>query len=74
MPTRKKVPVHKPYKLGWEEGEIYYFQIKEPLEGYEEYDKYVGNYILVYVDKIYTKAWVVKGIYDEVAEICFLIK
>ena len=74
MPERKKVPIHKPYKLGWEEGQVYYFQIKMPLKGYEEYDKYIGSYILLYVDKIYFKDWQVKGVFDEVADICFLFR
>lgn len=74
MPDRKKIPVHKPYKLGLEEGQVYYFQIEEPLEGYEKYDKYVGKYVLMYVDKIYTDDWQVKGVFDEIADVYFLIR
>lgn len=64
MPERKKVSVHKPYTLGWEVGDVYYFQIKEKIEGYE---KYLGWYALFYVDKIYLKDWNVRGIGDEIA-------
>ena len=75
MPERKKVPIHKPYKLGWEEGQVYYFQIKgnvpKLIKGYEEY---VGWHAMFYVDKIYTKDWQVKGVQDELAELFFFLQ
>ena len=75
MPERKKVPVHKPYKLGWEEGDVYCFQIKglvpRHMEGYEEY---IGWYALFYVDKIYTEDWQVKGVQDELANLFFFLQ
>lgn len=71
MPERKKVPVHKPYKLGWEEGDVYCFQIKNQIDDYEEYQ---GWYALFYVDKIYTEDWVVKGIQDEMADLFFFLQ
>ena len=71
MPERKKVSVHKPYILGWEEGDVYFFQIKELIEGYE---KYFGWYALFYVDKIYLDDWYVRGIKDEVPEVYFFIQ
>lgn len=76
MPERKKVPIHKPYKLGWEEGDVYYFKIEGPLNlvNYERLEKYVGSYVLVYVDKIYTEDWFVKGVVDEVADVYFLFR
>lgn len=37
MPERKKVPVHKPYVTGWKQGEVYYFEVKQEVEGYEKY-------------------------------------
>lgn len=70
MPERKKVSVHKPYVLGWEEGDVYFFQIKEKIEGYE---KYLGWYALFYVDKIYLDDWYVRGIQDEIAEAYFFL-
>lgn len=76
MPERKKVVVHKPYVLGWEEGDVFFFQIKnENRDKYitEEYDKCIGWYVLFYVDKITKKDWQVKGIYDEVAEVYFFL-
>lgn len=66
MPARKRVAVHKPYVLWWEKGDVYTFQIKSKVEKYEEY---TGWYVLFYVDKISKKDWIVKGIFDEVAEI-----
>lgn len=70
MPERKKVSVHKPYVLGWEEGDVYYFQIQEEIKGYE---KYLGWYALFYVDKIYLDDWNVRGIMDEVADAYFFL-
>ena len=76
MPERKKVPVLKPYYLGWEEGQVYYFKIEGPLNlvNYERLEKYVGSYILVYIDKIYTEDWFVKEVPDEVADVYFLFR
>lgn len=71
MPERKKVSVHKPYTLGWEVGDVYYFQIKDIIEGYE---KYLGWYALFYVDKIYLDDWYVRGIGDEIAEAYFFLR
>ena len=70
MPMRKKISVHKPYSLGWNDGDVYYFQIKNKVENYEEY---VDWYVLLYVDKIKKKDWIVKGVYDEVAEVYFFM-
>ncbi len=75
MPERKKVPVHKPYKLGWEEGEVYCFQIKGSVQkhmtGYEEY---IGWYAMFYVDKIFTDDWYVRGVQDEMADLFFFLQ
>lgn len=74
MPERKRIPVHKPYKLGWEKGDVYCFQItgKVPkhMEGYEEY---IGWYALFYVDRIFTEDWQVKGVEDEMADLYFYL-
>ena len=71
MPERKKVPIHKPYKLGWEEGDVYCFQINSEVEGYEEY---LGWYALFFVDKIYTDDWYVRGVQDEIADLFFFLQ
>lgn len=71
MPERKKVAIHKPYVLGWEEGDVYTFQIKEKIEGYEEY---VGWHAMFYVNRIYQKDWYVRGIKDEVADVYFFLQ
>lgn len=70
MPERKKIPIHKPYTLGWKEGEVYAFQIKSKIENYEEY---MGWYVLFYVDEINKDDSEVRGIYDEVAELYFFL-
>ena len=70
MPEYKKIPVHKPYVLGWEEGDVYFFQIKEKIESYE---KYLGWYALFYVNKIYLRDWNVNGVADEVADVYFFL-
>lgn len=70
MPARKKIAIHKPYVMGWEAGDVYTFQIKSKIENYEEY---VGWYVLFYVDKIIKDDWQVKGVYDEVAEVYFFL-
>lgn len=70
MPEYKKIPVHKPYVLGWEEGDVYFFQIKEKIESYE---KYLGWYALFYVSKIYLRDWNVNGVADEVADVYFFL-
>ncbi len=70
MPERKKISIHKPYVLGWEEGDIYFFQIKEKIDNYE---KYLGWYALFYVDKICLRDWNVKGVADEVADVYFFL-
>ncbi len=70
MPERKKVSVHKPYKLGWEEGQVYTFQIQEEIKGYEQY---IGWYVLFYVDKIWLDDWQVRGVYDELADLFFFL-
>lgn len=71
MPERKKVSIHKPYKLELEERGVYYFQIMNEIEGYEEYK---GWYALVYVDEIYTEDWIVRGIQDEMADVFFFLQ
>ncbi len=71
MPERKKVSVHKPYKTGWKEGEVYAFQIKELVEGYEEYN---GWYALFYINRIYLEDWNVHGVEDEVVEAYFFLR
>ena len=70
MPERKKISIHKPYVLGWEEGDVYTFTITEEIEGYEQY---TGWHVIFYVDKIYTKDWYVHGIKDEVADTYFFL-
>ena len=70
MSERKKISVHKPYILGWEEGDVYTFQIKESVKGYEEY---MGGYALFYVDRIYLEDWNVKGVKDELADVYFFL-
>lgn len=72
MPPRKKIPIHKPYKIGWEAGDVYTFKIKNPPDGYEEYKDW---YALLYIDKIVIEDWNVRSVNDEVAEMyAFLIK
>ncbi|MCM1499472.1 MAG: hypothetical protein NC124_13475 [Clostridium sp.] len=71
MPPRKKVSIHKPYIMGWEKGDVYYFQIKESIAGYEQY---IGWYALFYIDKIYLKDWYVRGVEDEVASTYFFLR
>lgn len=70
MPERKKVSVHKPYVTGYQEGEVYYFQIKEEVKGYEQY---LGWYVLFYVDRLFMKDWYVRGVQDEVADAYFFM-
>lgn len=71
MPERKKIAIHKPYVLGWEEGDVYTFQIKEKINQYEQY---VGWYVMFYVDRIYKEDWYVHGIQDEVADVYFFVR
>ncbi len=66
---RKKVSVHKPYKVGWEPGEVYYFQLTNKY-GYVP-DEMQGWYALFLVVGINQEDWIVKGIYDEIAEVQF---
>lgn len=70
MPERKKISVHKPVKLGWRANEVYAFQIKSKIEGYE---KYIGYYAVFFVKKIYKKDWIVKDVWDEIAEAYFYL-
>ena len=70
MPERKKVPVHKPYVTGWKQGEVYYFEVKQEVEGYE---KYLGWYAMFYVDRLFQQDWNVRGVDDEVAEAYFFM-
>ncbi|MDE6626722.1 MAG: hypothetical protein K2K56_10210 [Lachnospiraceae bacterium] len=78
MPERKKVSVHRPYVLGWEEGDVYIFQIKgEKKDTFikDEHEKYIGWWAVFYVDKIIKEDWQVRGVFDEVAELyLFLTK
>lgn len=71
MPERKKVSIHKPYKIGLEEGGVYCFQIMNEIGGYE---KYKGWYTLMYVDKIFTEDWIVREIQDEMADVFFFLQ
>lgn len=70
MPARKKISIHKPYVLGWEEKDVYTFQISHEIEGYE---KYIGWHVLFYVDRIFLKDWNVPGIDDEAADAYFFL-
>lgn len=70
MPERKKIPVHKPYVTGWKQGEVYYFEVKQEVEGYE---KYLGWYAMFYVDRLFQQDWNVRGVDDEVAEAYFFM-
>lgn len=70
MPERKKITIHKPYILGWNEGDVYAFQIRSKIENYEEY---LGWYAILYVDKINKDDSEVRGVYDEVAELYFFL-
>lgn len=70
MPERKKISIHKPYVLGWEQGDVYTFTITEIIKGFE---KYVGWHALFYVDEIYLKDWQVRGINDELAYLYFFL-
>ena len=70
MPARKKISIHKPYVLGWEEKDVYTFQISEKIEGYE---KYIGWHVLFYVDRIFLEDWYVHGINDELADAYFFL-
>ena len=75
MPERKKISVHKPYKLGWSEGEVYCFQITGNDSFVQEYYKeYIGWHALFYIDRIYTKDWQVEGIQDEIADAYFFFQ
>ena len=70
MPARKKISIHKPYVLGWEEKDVYTFQISHVIEGYE---KYIGWHVLFYVDSVFLEDWNVHGIKDEVADAYFFL-
>lgn len=70
MPERKKISIHKPYVLGWEQGDVYTFTITEKIKGYE---KYLGWHVLFYVNRIYLKDWYVRGIKDEIADLYFFL-
>ena len=52
--------------MGWEAGEVYFSQIKNPPDEYKVYQNW---YVLYYVDKIYLEDWYVRGVSDEVADI-----
>lgn len=75
MPQRKKVAIHKPYKIGLKANDIFYYQLPEISKWVtnngnrfaEEYEKYAGKYVIVYVMYITQKDWQVKGIPDEMA-------
>lgn len=70
MPEPKRITSHKPYLFGWKKGEVYTFQIKNNVENYETY---MGWYVLLYVDEVKKKDWVVKDVLDEVAEVYFFL-
>lgn len=59
----------EPYMTGLNEGEVYSFQIKKEIED----KKYVGWYVLLYIDKIVMDDWDIKGIQDEVIEGYFFL-
>ena len=61
MPPVKKVSVHKPYVTKWKPKEVYVYQIKNPPE---EYVKYKGWYIAIYVHDIRKHSLVVRGVLD----------
>ena len=67
---RKKISIHKPYVLGWEEGDVYTYTMTEEIEGYEQY---IGWHVIFYVNKIYSEDWYVHGIKDEVADAYFFL-
>ncbi|MBR6157332.1 MAG: hypothetical protein IKQ27_10265, partial [Lachnospiraceae bacterium] len=78
QPERKKVSVHKPYKISFHEHDVYYYQLP-PIELWESnYDKkkyavYSRKYLIFYVKSIYGKDWNVKGVPDDVAIVYFFI-
>lgn len=63
MPERKRVPVHKPYRMGWKPSDVFTFPLEREVEKFEEYKGWYGG---VYVDSSYLEDWQVKGIYDEI--------
>ena len=75
MPERKKVSIHKPYKIGLKANDIFYYQLPEINKWVtnngdvytEEFEKYAGKFIIVYVMYITQKDWQIKGIPDEMA-------
>ncbi len=73
MPTRKKISIHKPYVLGWEEKDVYTFQISSNNQKIEGFEKYIGWHVLFYVDRIYLEDWYVHGINDELADAYFFL-
>ncbi len=75
MPERKRVSVHKPYVLGWEEGDVYTFQIKDERKDRFINKEYIGWWAVLYVDKIIKKDWQVRGVFDEIPLVsCCLLK
>lgn len=78
QPERKKVSVHKPYKIGFQENDVYYYQLP-PIELWEsdfdrtKYAVYSSKYLIFYVKSIYGKDWNVKGVPDDVAIVYFFI-
>ena len=71
MPARKRISIPRPFVSGWKEKEVYYYEMVNVPKGYE---KYIGWYVLIYVDCIKVKDWYVKGIFDEVPEVYFFMQ
>lgn len=83
MPERKKLPIHKPYKMGLNENDLFYYHLPEKIEEWatysgegfaERYGDYAGKYIVIYVEEIIEEDWQVPTIPDEMALCrCFLV-
>lgn len=83
MPERKKVPIHKPYKIGLNVNDLYYYHFPDKIEKWatysgerfaEQYGKYAGKYIVIYIEEIIEKDWQVPTIPDEMAICrCFIV-
>lgn len=83
MPERKKVPIHKPYKMGLNINDLYYYHLPDKIEKWatysgerfaERYGIYVGKYIVIYIEEIIEKDWQVPNVPDEMALCrCFLV-
>lgn len=54
QPIKKRISVHKPYITKWKPKDVYQYKITGMPKGYEEeeYEKYIGWYIIIFVEDV----------------------